>query len=950
MNSINTNAIVIHGARQHNLKNVTLSLPKGKLIVFTGLSGSGKSSLAFDTLHAEAQRRYVESLSPYARQVLGQASRPDVDRIDGLTPSIAVAQFAGSGHPRSTVGTVTDTYDYLRLLFGKLSRPVCPRCGHPVQALTVQEMVDQLVQLPSGSRLLILAPITANGQSWTTALERAQRSGFIRVRIDSSVQLLEQVVSGKDLAIERAELVIDRLQLRSAAASQEELTSRLADSLETALHAGSHHIIALVDDVRELHFTDRWLCPYCDIALPDRDPHLFSFNHPAGACSDCDGLGWHLEFDLGLVIPDQSLSLEEGAIAPWGAIEDTSLRNNLLRAVATHFGESAGKPLEEWAPHAYEALVHGPEPPLSLRIPYVDSEAKTTRTTFTFRGILDLLRRQYREAHIPTLRAHLERYMGEHPCSSCNSERLRVEARAYHLHDRSIGELALMPFAALTIWLSALRSLFTAEASTHRQQALIGLPILDELEQRIAILLDLGLGHLHCHRAFTTLSRGEAQRCRLAAQLAQPLSGLLYVLDEPTQGLHPSECSTLLQAVLRLRDQENTVIVVEHDEIFMRAADWIVDFGPGAGHQGGRVLATGPLSEFIHNSTSLTARFLRGDLRIEKLPHPAQLGPALTIRHASLHNLRDLDVDIPTGCLIAVAGVSGAGKSTLVFDILRRAAEAAITGISQAVPAHVDGLTQFRRLVHSHQSAAIRSSRSMPATLTGVFTPIRELFAQTPEARIRGYGSGRFSFNMPGGRCEACEGLGMQTIDLQFLPAVEAVCDICHGKRYNRETLEVRYHGLSIAGVLALNVEEACDLFRTIPQIAQRLEPLRAIGLGYLPLGQPAATLSGGEAERLRLATELARKGDGKTLYLFDEPTSGLHFADVHRLLDVLAELVRRGETVIVIEHHRDILKAAHWLIELGPGSGPAGGQVIATGPPDVVAANPASRIGVYLR
>lgn len=949
MNSIDASAIVIHGARQHNLKDVTVRLPKGKLIVFTGVSGSGKSSLAFDTLHAEAQRRYAEALSPYTRQILGQARRPDVDQIDGLIPSIAIAQFAGGAHPRSTVGTMTDIYDYLRLLFGKLSHPICPQCGRSIQALTVQEMVDQLIQLPS-SRLLILAPMTANSQSWIAALEHARRSGFIRVRINGNIQLLEQVVSDKEFAIERAEIVVDRLQLRSEAASREELISRLADSLETALQAGSHHVIALIDDKQELHFTDRWICAHCNIALPDRDPSLFSFNHPAGACPECGGLGQRLAFDLDLVIPDHGLSLEEGAIAPWGSMDDASFRSSLLRAVATHLGESISKPLEEWAPHALAALIYGLEQPLTLRVQYLNSAAKMARSTFVFRGILDLLRQQYREAHTPTLRAQLERYMGENPCPGCNSERLRAEARAYRLYNKTIGELALIPFTALAVWLANLRSAFTAETSSHRQQMLIGLPILDELEQRIATLLDLGLGHLHCHRAFATLSRGESQRCRLATQLAQPLSGLLYILDEPTQGLHPSECTTLLQAVLHLRDQGNTVIVVEHDETFIRAADWIVDFGPGAGHQGGYVLASGPLSEIIHNSRSLTARFLRGDLRVEKLLRPSESGPVLSIRHASLHNLRNFDVDIPTSCFVAVAGVSGAGKSTLIFDILRRAAEATITGIPQVVPAHVEGLTQFRRLVYSRQSSMVRSSRSTPATLAGIFTPIREIFAQTSEARIRGYGPARFSFNMPGGRCEACEGLGVQTIDLLFLPNVEALCDICHGTRYNRETLEVRYRGLSIADVLALSVEEAYDLFRAIPQIAQRLEALRAIGLSYLPLGQPASTLSGGEAERLHLASELARKGEGKTLYLFDEPTSGLHFADVHRLLDVLSELVRRGDTVIIIEHHRDVLKAVHWLIELGPGSGPDGGQVVAAGPPELVATHPDSRIGTYLR
>ena len=924
----NRDCIHVQGAREHNLKNITVDIPRDQLVVITGVSGSGKSSLAFDTIYAEGQRRYVESLSAYARQFLGQMEKPDVDLIEGLSPAISIEQKTTHRNPRSTVGTVTEVYDYMRLLFARAGKPHCPSCGRPVAAVSVDQIVDQVMTFPDGERIQILAPLVQNKKGeHKEVIERARKDGFTRVRVNGEVlDLQEDEVKLTKTKRHNLELVVDRLVMKP------EIQSRLTDSIETALTHGEG--VAFVNDGAKDHIFSRQLsCSHCGISLPEISPRSFSFNSPNGACATCDGLGVLLEFDEDLVVPDPDLSLIDGAIAPWGGPRNYYYAET-LHDLAAEYDFDVHRPFRKQPQKIRTLIFHG-----SGALPGKQGE------NFEFEGVLPNLQRRYRESKSDDVRLWMEKYMTEQPCPDCKGKRLRPESLAVLFHGRNIADVTDQNVRDLDI--------FFQDADLTDQEAKIVGRVLKEIRTRLGFLNNVGVGYLTLSRAAGTLSGGEAQRIRLATQIGSALMGVLYILDEPSIGLHQRDNDRLLATLKNLRDMGNTVIVVEHDEDTIRAADYVLDLGPGAGVHGGHVVAAGSPAEITRLPDSLTGAYLSGKRRI---PVPksrrAGNGKVIGVRKARANNLKAIDVDFPLGRMICVTGVSGSGKSTLVNEILLKAVgtELGLTRMHPGKHDRVTGLGEIDRIIAIDQEPIGRTPRSNPATYTGLFTPIRDLFATLPEAKLRGYKPGRFSFNVAGGRCENCEGAGIIKIEMHFLPDVFVACEVCKGKRFNRETLEVKYKGKNIYDVLAMTVEDGVGFFENIPAVKRKLETLSEVGLEYITLGQAATTLSGGEAQRVKLATELSKRGTGRTLYILDEPTTGLHFEDIARLLSVLHSLVDRGNTMVIIEHNLDVIKTADWLIDLGPEGGEEGGLIVAEGTPEEIAKNPASHTGRFLR
>jgi excinuclease ABC subunit A len=941
--------LVIRGAREHNLKDVSLDLPRDSLIVFTGLSGSGKSSLAFDTIFAEGQRRYVESLSAYARQFLGQMDKPDVDFIDGLSPAVSIDQKAASRNPRSTVGTITEVYDYLRLLYARVGKPHCPICGRPIARQTPQQIVDRLLEVDEGTRFQVLAPVVRGRKGeYTELLRELQIKGYSRARVDGTVIRLDEAASGELPALKKyekhtIEVVVDRLAVKESA------RRRLTDSVETALGlSGGVVVLDFVDlpendPHRERMYSEHLACLYDDLSFEELEPRSFSFNSPWGACPDCTGLGTRMEVDPELVVPDPARSLAEGAIGPWsgGHISDYFLR--LMEALGSAMGFSVDTPWSRLPAAARRALLHGYDDQVHVR--YRNRYGRERSYYTSFEGAVTYIERRHSEAESDSSRERFAGFMREVPCPSCHGTRLKPVSLAVTVDGRSIAEICALPIGEMA------KLLLSLELSDRDRQ--IAGRILKEVNARLGFLLDVGLDYLTLDRASATLAGGEAQRIRLATQIGSGLVGVLYVLDEPSIGLHQRDNHRLLETLLRLRDLGNTLIVVEHDEDTIRAADWVVDIGPGAGEHGGRIVVSGPLAELLASTESLTGAYLTGraHIPVPAARRPRSRGKEVVVKGASEHNLRSVDVTFPLGLLIAVTGVSGSGKSTLVNDILYSALAKELHG-TRIVPGRhtrVTGIGHLDKVVHVDQGPIGRTPRSNPATYTGVFDHIRRLFSQTTEAKIRGYQPGRFSFNVKGGRCEACSGDGTIKIEMQFLPDVYVPCEVCHGARYNTDTLAVHYKGKTIADVLDMPIEEAASFFEPVPAIHRHLKTLTDVGLGYVRLGQPAPTLSGGEAQRVKLASELQRRSTGRTIYVLDEPTTGLHFEDIRKLLGVLNALVDSGNTVIVIEHNLDVIKTADWVIDLGPDGGSRGGAVIATGTPEQVALAEESYTGQFL-
>ncbi len=929
--------LVIRGARQHNLKNIDLEIPRNRLVVITGISGSGKSSLAFDTIYAEGQRRYVESLSAYARQFLGQMDKPDVDRIDGLSPAISIDQKAGSRNPRSTVATVTEVYDYLRLLYARVGRPHCPQCGHPISMQAVEQMVDRLMALPVDTRLILMAPLVRGKKGeHVKVLEEIKRLGYVRVRVDGQVfEVTEDIVMEKNKK-HTIEAVVDRLVVKPG------IKGRLADSLETTLGLSGGLVVALVGG-EEILFSQKMACPDCGVSLGELEPRMFSFNSPYGACPDCMGLGTRMELDPDLIIPNRGLSIEEGAIAPWsrGA---SRYYPQMLRAVAEHYGFSVREPVDKLDPLYLEIILYGSDHE-RIRFRYRNTYGRTRVRDIYFEGVIANLERRYREAETDGVREDIEEYMRASPCPTCKGARLKPESLSVTVGGKSIADVTRMSIETAMDFIGSL-DLGTRESA-------IAKGILKEILARLGFLKDVGLNYLTLERPAGTLAGGEAQRIRLATQIGSGLMGVLYILDEPSIGLHQRDNRRLLDTLLRLKDLGNTVIVVEHDEDTIRSADHIVDIGPGAGEHGGWVVASGTLDDVCGTNESVTGQYLSGQRKIpvptsRRLPN----GKALCLKGCRQHNLKNIDVEFPLGMFICVTGVSGSGKSTLVDEILYRrlAQDLYRSKLRPGDHDRVNGVEYLDKVVEIDQSPIGRTPRSNPATYTGAFDHIREVFSQTPESRLRGYKPGRFSFNVRGGRCEACRGDGIIKIEMHFLPDVYVPCEICKGSRYNRETLEIRFKGKTIADVLGMTVTEALDFFEAIPRIKRKLQTLYDVGLGYIRLGQPATTLSGGEAQRVKLASELSRRSNGRTLYILDEPTTGLHIADIHKLLEVLGRLVDAGDTVVVIEHNLDVIKTADHVIDLGPEGGDSGGYVVAAGSPEEVATCPRSHTGSFLR
>lgn len=933
-----TDNIIVKGARQHNLKNIDITIPRDQLVVITGLSGSGKSSLAFDTIYAEGQRRYVESLSSYARQFLGQMDKPDVDYIEGLSPAISIDQKTTSRNPRSTVGTVTEIYDYLRLLFARAGRPYCPKCGKPISQQTIEQMVDQLIGLGEGARLSIMAPVVRGKKGeHIKILEDIRKNGYVRVRVDGEIRDVSE-----DITLERnkkhtIEVVVDRIVVR------EGIASRLADSLETSLQLGGGVVSVDVGGEKELMFSQNFACVDCGISLPEIAPRMFSFNNPFGACPDCTGLGNNLEIDPGLVIPDPGKSFVDGVIAALSKNTNSYFMCQ-LEAVLTKYGHSLYDSWESIPDQLKNIVLHGAgEERFTFTYDNMYGETKTYHANFE--GVLPLLARRHRESTSDWAREEIEEFMSSKPCPTCKGARLKPEALAVKIGGKSIYEVTRMTVAE--------SKEFFGNLDLTEREKVIANQILKEINARLGFLLNVGLDYLTLDRAAGTLSGGEAQRIRLATQIGSGLVGVLYILDEPSIGLHQRDNNRLLDTLKHLRNLGNTLLVVEHDEDTMYAADHIIDIGPAAGANGGRVVAQGTVEEIKACEASVTGQYLSGR---EAIPVPAMRrqpnGKWLEVVGAKENNLKKLTVKFPLGVFTAVTGVSGSGKSTLVNEILYKGLASKLYHNSHARPGEhetIRGLEYIDKIIDIDQSPIGRTPRSNPATYTGLFDNIRELFSQTPEAKMRGYKPGRFSFNIKGGRCEACKGDGIIKIEMHFLPDVYVPCEVCKGARYNRETLEVRYKGKTIADVLDMVVDEAVDFFQNLPKLHRKLQVLKDVGLGYMKLGQPATQLSGGEAQRVKLATELARRSTGKTLYILDEPTTGLHTADIHRLLEVLQRLVDGGDTVVVIEHNLDVIKTADYIIDLGPEGGTGGGTIVAQGSPEKVVTVPQSYTGQFL-
>ena len=931
--------IRVRGARTHNLKNITLDLPRNRLVVITGLSGSGKSSLAFDTLYAEGQRRYVESLSAYARQFLQLMEKPDVDLIEGLSPAIAIEQKASSHNPRSTVGTVTEIHDYLRLLYARIGEPHCPEHGTLLAAQSVAQMVDHVLKLPEDTRLMVLAPVVSDRKGEQSALiDELRAQGFVRVRIDGKVLDIDALPALKKNAKHTIDVVVDRIKVRPA------VRQRLAESFETALrHGGGRAIAADMDSGAETVFSALLACPACGRSSPELEPRLFSFNNPAGACPRCDGLGTITFFDPKRIAAFPELSLASGAIKGWDRRNQFYFQ--MLQGLAEHYGFDIETPFGELPEQVREAVLHG-SGSTPIRFTYTGERGRSYVREHPFEGVVTNLERRYRETDSPVVREELAKYLNTQTCPDCGGTRLRVEARHVMVSGQPIYALSALQLG------NALR--FFEQLSLSGARQAIAEKIAGEIRSRLRFLVDVGLDYLSLDRSADTLSGGEAQRIRLASQIGSGLTGVMYVLDEPSIGLHQRDNTRLLGMLRRLRDIGNSVIVVEHDQDAIMSADHVIDMGLGAGEHGGRVIAQGAPAEISASAESLTGQYLSGRRRIDvpALRHRSNPQRQLKIRGASGNNLKGVDVSIPVGLLTCVTGVSGSGKSTLVNDTLYLSVARELHGSSvEPVPCEaIEGIEFFDKVVNVDQSPIGRTPRSNPATYTGLFTPIRELFAGVPEARARGYGAGRFSFNVKGGRCEACQGDGVLKVEMHFLPDVYVSCDVCHGMRYNRETLDIRYKGRTVHEVLAMTVEQSLEFFSAVPAIARKLQTMMDVGLGYITLGQSATTLSGGEAQRVKLALELSKRDTGRTLYILDEPTTGLHFHDIDLLLRVLHRLRDHGNTIVVIEHNLDVIKTADWVVDLGPEGGDGGGRIIAEGSPEAVAACADSHTGAHLK
>jgi excinuclease ABC subunit A len=950
--------IVVVGAREHNLKNISIDIPRDRLIVISGISGSGKSSLAFDTIFAEGQRRYVESLSAYARQFLGQLDKPDVDYIDGLSPAVSIDQKGVSHNPRSTVGTVTETYDHLRLLFARAGTPHCPICGREVSRQSAQEIVEAIERMPSGSRVLVLAPLVRGRKGTHQAVfEEIRRAGFARVRVNGVVHDVEDDIELDRYKTHSIEAVVDRLVVRGQGADDAEgFRTRLTDSVETALRLGDGRMIVERVDGQSpgnVPFSEQLACPEHGTTLSEIEPRTFSFNTPHGACPTCQGLGIKLEIDPDRVIPDRSLSIAEGAVVALEWANQSRERQGyywqMIEAVADHYRIDLDAPVASLPASKLKVLLYGTDGE-EVSVRYVSREGRKATFRSAYEGIIGNMERRYQETQSEYVRSKIQEFMAERPCPACKGLRLRPEALAVTVDGSNIIDVTSWPVAQSLVWIERLQR---EDGPLSARQRTIAERVLKEIHERLQFLVDVGLDYLTLHRSASTLSGGEAQRIRLATQIGSRLMGVLYVLDEPSIGLHPRDNERLIHTLEGMRDLGNTVLVVEHDEATMRAADWLIDLGPGAGDAGGEVVAQGTVDEVSRNPDSVTGRYLAGKLRIDLPPsRRSGNGKQLTIVGATENNLKNLTVNIPLGKFVCITGVSGSGKSTLMVEVLHKALARTLHGAREQPGAHkaIRGVEAIEKVINIDQSPIGRTPRSNPGTYTGVFDAIRSLFAELPEATVRGYKPGRFSFNVRGGRCEACEGQGQLRIEMQFLPDVYVPCEVCHGARFNRETLQVRFKGHTIADILDMTVEEGLGFFGAFPAIQRKLETLHDVGLAYLKIGQPAPTLSGGEAQRVKLSRELSRRGNEKTLYILDEPSVGLHAADVYRLISVLQQLVEQGSTVVIIEHHPDIIKVADWVIDLGPEGGEAGGQLVAEGTPEAIAANPRSYTGQFLK
>ena len=948
--NIDRKYITIEGARENNLKNINVKIPRDKFVVVTGLSGSGKSSLAFDTIYAEGQRRYMESLSSYARQFLGQAEKPDVDKIEGLSPAISIDQKSTNRNPRSTVGTVTEIYDYFRLLYARVGIPHCPNCGKVISRQTVDQMVDEIMKLPERTKFMVLAPVVRGRKGeHVKLLEKAKKSGFVRVVVDGSMYELSEEIKLDKNKKHSIDIVVDRLVVR------QDVERRLTDSIETALQLAEGLMKIEVIGERDengvqkentiINFSDSFSCPDCGISIDEIEPRSFSFNNPFGACPTCAGLGFKMEFDPDLMIPDQSLSINDGAIVVlgWQSCNDgKSYSNAILRALSAEYGFSLDTPFQDYPQDIKDLLLYGKNS-RPVKVHYKGQRGEGVYD-ITFEGLIKSVARRYRETSAESTKAEYETFMTVTPCEVCGGKRLKPTALAVTVGDKNIAELTELPIIEL--------AKFMKDLELTDRQKMIGAAILKEIRSRLHFLIDVGLDYLCLSRGTSTLSGGEAQRIRLATQIGSGLVGVAYILDEPSIGLHQRDNDKLIAALKNLRDLGNTLIVVEHDEDTMRAADHIIDIGPGAGANGGYVVAEGTAEDIMKCENSITGDYLSGRKKIEVPDVRRKPTGWLTVKNAYENNLKHIDVDIPLGVMTCVTGVSGSGKSSLVNEILYKKLARRLnkSRVKAGKHDHIIGYDALDKIINIDQSPIGRTPRSNPATYTGTFDLIRDLFAGTKDAKARGYGKGRFSFNVSGGRCEACRGDGIIKIEMHFLPDIYVPCEVCGGKRYNRETLEVKYKGKSINEVLDMTVDEACEFFANVPRILRKIETLRDVGLGYIKLGQPSTTLSGGEAQRIKLATELSRRGTGKTIYVLDEPTTGLHFADVHRLVDILRRLSEGGNTVVVIEHNLDVIKTADYIIDMGPEGGAGGGTVIARGTPEEVAKIPQSYTGQYLK